>query len=101
MSLCLPLLPFQWIIYDAYTNYEQVKELQEENERLKGRKEAEATTSFNIRRLVGERRGDPNEDVNRKLLKAARILERMVNQNTFNDIALGEFYLRSAGLGAV
>ena len=33
---------------------------------------------------------DPNEELNKKLLKAAKILERMVNQNTFNDIALGE-----------
>ncbi len=41
-------------------------------------------------RLIGEKRTDPNEDVNKKLLKAARILERMVNQNTYNDIALGE-----------
>ncbi len=40
-------------------------------------------------RLLGEKKSDPNEDVNRKLLKAARILERMVNQNTYNDIALG------------
>lgn len=39
--------------------------------------------------MIGEKRSDPSESVNMKLLKAARILERMVNQNTYNDIALG------------
>ncbi len=42
----------QWIIYDAYTGYETAKEAQEEMERLKGRKEAEPTNSFNIKRFV-------------------------------------------------
>ncbi len=40
----------QWIIYDAYTNYEHIKEMQDEMERVKGRKEAEITSMFNIRR---------------------------------------------------
>ena len=43
-------------------------------------------------RLIGEKKVDPNEDLNKKLLKAARILERMVNQNTYNDIALGDIF---------
>ena len=30
---------------------------------------------------------DRNAEVNKKLLKSAKILERMVNQNTYNDIA--------------
>ncbi len=45
----------QWIIYDAYTTYEQLKEAQEESEKGKAKKDDQAaatTTSFNIRRLV-------------------------------------------------
>ena len=37
--------------------------------------------------FLGTKTVDRNAEVNRKLLKAARILERMVNQNTYNDIA--------------
>ena len=83
----------QWIIYDAYTNYEHTKEMQEEAERIKLKQGQSGDPSalpavFNIRRLLGESQQDPHEDVNKKLLKAAKILERMVNQNTYNDIAL-------------
>ena len=42
----------QWIIYDAYTSYEHMKEMQDEMERIKGRKDTELTNMFNIRRLV-------------------------------------------------
>lgn len=80
----------QWIIYDAYSNYERVKEMQEELDKVKAKKDPEANSTFNIKRIIGEAQVDPNEDLNRKLLKAARILERMVNQNTYNDIALGK-----------
>ena len=36
---------------------------------------------------MGVKQVDRNAEVNKKLLKAAKILERMVNQNTYNDIA--------------
>jgi hypothetical protein len=39
---------------------------------------------------LGKREIDKNAIINKKLLKAAKILERMVNQNTYNDIAQGE-----------
>ena len=65
--------------------------LQEEQEKSKGKKEQESSTAFNIKKILGEKTVDPNEDLNKKLLKAAKILERMVNQNTYNDIALGKF----------
>ena len=40
--------------------------------------------------FLGEKEVDANLEINKKLLKAARILERMVNQNTYNDIAHGK-----------
>ena len=60
-------------------------------EKVKSKKEhsTDQGNGFNIKKLLGEKKTDPNEDINKKLLKAAKILERMVNQNTYNDIALG------------
>ena len=49
-------------------------------------------TNNAIKKLLGKREIDKNAIVNRKLLKAAKILERMVNQNTYNDIAQGEIF---------
>jgi hypothetical protein len=43
-----------------------------------------------IKKLLGKKEADKNSEVNKKLLKAAKILERMVNQNTYNEIAQGE-----------
>jgi hypothetical protein len=43
-----------------------------------------------IKKLLGKKEVDKNSEVNKKLLKAAKILERMVNQNTYNEIAQGE-----------
>lgn len=84
----------QWIIYDAYSNYELQKELQEEVERKAAKNLLQETQNqYSIKRILTSAKVDPNEDVNKKLLRAARILERMVNQNTFNDIALGNLWV--------
>ena len=80
----------QWVIYDAYVSYEYQKELQDEKERQRGKKDDQ---NQSLRRLLGEKTVDKNLEVNKKLLKAARILERMVNQNTYNDIAQGRVIL--------
>ncbi len=42
-----------------------------------------------IKKLLCKKEVDKNAEVNKKLLKSAKILERMVNQNTYNDIAQG------------
>ena len=49
---------------------------------------------FKLTIYSGEKEIDANLEINKKLLKAARILERMVNQNTYNDIAHGKVALR-------
>ncbi|TRY67482.1 hypothetical protein TCAL_05969 [Tigriopus californicus] len=85
----------QWIIFDAYTAYEKQKELQEEQEKNKGKKE-ENVSAYSIKRILSDKKPDPNEDLNRNMLKAAKILERMVNQNTYNDIALDFKYWEDA-----
>ena len=75
----------QFVIYDAYVTYEAEKEALEEQDR-KGK----SNEQNKYKRLLGETHVEPNDEANESLLKSARILERMVNQNTFNEIALGE-----------
>ena len=74
----------QWVIYDAYVSYEYAKELQDEKDRARSKTD---TSNQTIKRLLGKKTVDRSVEVNKKLLKAAKILERMVNQNTYNDIA--------------
>lgn len=50
-------------------------------------------TNQAVKKLLGKREIDKNAIINKKLLKAAKILERMVNQNTYNDIAQGQLRL--------
>ena len=76
----------EFVIYDAYVNYEAEKEALEEQDR-KGK----SSEQNKYKRLLGEKPVEPNDEANECLLKSARILERMVNQNTFNEIALGIF----------
>ena len=76
----------QWKIYDRYQAYEAAKENadREEEQRLgekKPRKRllVETPTPESLRELE-----------ERKMLRCGRILERMVNQNNYNDIAIGK-----------
>ena len=39
------------------------------------------------RRLLEAPRESCNDEVNKRMLRAAKILERMVNQNTYDEIA--------------
>ena len=78
----------QFVIYDAYISYEAEKELQEEND--KRGKTVEQNKP--IKRLLGEQQVESSDGPNDTLLKSAKILERMVNQNTFNEIALGKSF---------
>ena len=63
--------------------YENAKELAEEREIKKEQKEVKSAR----RRLLEPARESSNDEVNKKMLRAAKILERMVNQNTFDEIA--------------
>ena len=46
------------------------------------------------KRLLEAPRENGNEEVNKKMLRAAKILERMVNQNTYDEIAQGGNFLK-------
>ena len=67
----------KFFFFNFLVSYEYQKELQDEKDRTRGKKDESNQT---IKRLLGTKSVDRNAEVNKKLLKAARILERMVNQ---------------------
>ena len=75
----------QWVIYDSYVAYETAKEVAEEKEMKKEQKEVKSMR----RRLLETPKENSNDEVNKRMLRAAKILERMVNQNTYDEIAQG------------
>ena len=77
----------QWVIYDSYVAYETAKEAAEEKEMKKEQKEVKSMR----RRLLETPKESCNDEVNKRMLRAAKILERMVNQNTYDEIAQGIF----------
>ena len=46
------------------------------------------------RRLLVSGKDNLNNEINKKMIRAAKILERMVNQNTYDDIAQGTISLQ-------
>lgn len=81
----------QWIIYDSYAeDFEQ-----SEREKEKERKAASASISaqgkqFDIIKRTGK--GPNTEELNRNYLRCWQILERMINQNIYDEIALDYRY---------
>ena len=75
----------QWIIFDSYTAYEIAKNKEEERDQQKEQKDVKAEK---ISFLSKNKESSPG-CVNNKMLKAVKILERMVNQNEYDDIAQG------------
>ena len=78
----------QWIIYDSYVDYEYQKELQDEQE-LKKRTYGEKVAK---KRLLGDDDTNESRELSDKVVKSAKVLERMVNQNIYIDIALGSVF---------
>ena len=81
----------QWVIYDSYVEYEYQKELQEEQEKFARLCEG-MKAKQGMKRLLPDETADENAKFERTFLRAARTLERMVNQNIYHDIALGKFF---------
>ena len=78
----------QWVIYDKYMAYEHAKELAEEHETKMDSGMAHLKSVR--KRLTEPEQEDPKEVMLNKMMRCARILERMVNQNNHFDIAQGK-----------
>lgn len=76
----------QWIIYDSY---QEDYELQEkEREKEKGKKDK---SLIPVKKDEFQRKpiSDRNDITNTNIMKKSLILERMINQNMFDDILRG------------
>ncbi|XP_054666392.1 dynein axonemal intermediate chain 1 isoform X2 [Grus americana] len=83
----------QWKIYDAYVEELQKMERSKEKEKPKAqiaKREEEKKKGRKLTSLESQ-----SDDIN-KISKAAKIMERMVNQNTFDDIAQDFKYFEDA-----
>ncbi|XP_031620811.1 dynein intermediate chain 2, ciliary [Contarinia nasturtii] len=81
----------QWIIYDSYAEHFE----QSEREKEKERKAASAMISAQSKQFDLIKRtckNTINEELNRNYLRCWQILERMINQNIFDEIALDYRY---------
>ena len=72
----------QWLIYDKYVKYEAAKELAEIEDK-------QSCLSQRRRKFHQKKEEQVLEMEKRKMKRCGLILERMVNQNVFNDISLG------------
>ena len=84
----------QWVIYDAYERHEIAKESQEEKERKKMRASYEQETGPKGLKMTIQNETESKEDayhteLSKKFMKAARILERMVNQVIYDQATKG------------
>lgn len=79
----------QWIIYDAYQRDFEAQQLEKELERERKEKEKAPVSKHQVmaKKLVGK--AQLSEAVQGRVLECWKVLERMVNQNTFDDIAKG------------
>ena len=76
----------QWVIYDRYVAHEEAKERAEETE-----SKNDDGSKILRKRFLEPKEEDQREITNKKMIRCAKILERMVNQNNFDEIALGNY----------
>lgn len=81
----------QWIIYDAYIkDFKQSEREKEKDRKANNISGTNQVIKKDTDRNVTFEKNKPNEGLNKKYLQCWQILERMINQNIYDDIALGE-----------
>ena len=75
----------QWIIYDKYMAFEESKDKAEEIEN----RTDNIVTKPRRRRFLEPKEHNARELMQAKMIRCGKILERMVNQNNFDEIAIG------------
>jgi dynein intermediate chain 1 len=79
----------QWVIYDAYQKDLARQQAEKEKANKKSSRKTDSKESALAKKLAElelEKQLNQNDDLGR-ISKASKIVERMINQNTFNDIA--------------
>lgn len=76
----------QWVIYDAYQKDFEAQQLAQELERERKERDKAPVSRFQaVKKAPG--RAQLSEAVQRRVLDCWKVLERMINQNTYDDIA--------------
>ena len=78
----------QWVIFDFYEQYEKMKELEDkpdvnQDEVRNMKPEKKKKIGLNTQEEAYEK----DKDVSKRILRSAKVLERMLNLNTFDEIA--------------
>ncbi|KAJ8925798.1 hypothetical protein NQ315_009648 [Exocentrus adspersus] len=76
----------QWVIYDAYQQDYEAQQLEKELERERKEKDKAPVGKVKVAKKSSGR-AQLSEAVQGKMLECWKVLERMVNQNTYDDIA--------------
>lgn len=80
----------QWVVYDAYKEDYAAQQLEKELERERKEKEKAPVSKLQTgaaKKNAGK--SQLSEAVQGRVLECWKVLERMVNQNTYDDIAKG------------
>ncbi|CAH1116670.1 unnamed protein product [Phaedon cochleariae] len=75
----------QWIIYDGYQQDYEAQQLEKELERERREKDKMAVGRPVVKKVTGK--SQLSEAVQGRVYECWKVLERMVNQNTYDDIA--------------
>ncbi|CAG9760660.1 unnamed protein product [Ceutorhynchus assimilis] len=76
----------QWVIYDAYQQDFEAQQLEKELERERKEKEKAPVSKHQATKKI-QGRAQLSEAVQGRVLECWKVLERMINQNSYDDIA--------------
>lgn len=76
----------QWVIYDAYQKDFEAQQLEKELERERKERDKAPVSRHQVSKK-GQGRAQLSEAVQGRVLDCWKVLERMINQNTYDDIA--------------
>ena len=79
----------QWIIYDAYISDFAAQEKERYREREKKEKEKAPISKFTVTHKKATAKNQLSEATQGKIFECWKVLERMLNQNTYDEIAKG------------
>lgn len=82
----------QWVIYDAYQEDYEAQQLEKELEREKKEQGKMTVGKVTVQQKKGTGKTEVSEVVQGRILECWKVLERMINQNTYDDIAKGNVF---------
>lgn len=84
----------QWVIYDGYQQDFAAQQLEKELERERKEKEKAPVSRVQVVAKKGPAgRTQLSEAVQGRVFECWKVLERMINQNTYDDIAKGSCFI--------